>query len=115
MTVTVVNDWRFKKDGDIEKGMKAADELVKYFEDHVPEVKLSLWLRDRDNPRHFYHITVFDSLEALKKTRESEGIKKFIDALFPEIIHDETYVSPLCDTWLSSGGRLEKVPLQLPG
>lgn len=110
MSVTVVNDWHFKEDGDIEKGMKAADELVKYFQASIPEVKLSLWLRDRQNPRHFYHITVFETVESVQATRESEGIRRFVELLFPEIIHDETYVSPLCDIWLSSGGQLESVP-----
>lgn len=113
MGLTVVNDWRFKEDGDIEKGMKAAEELVHYFRDQVPEVQLSLWLRDRDNPLHFYHITVFDSPAALKKVRESAGIQRFVEKLFPEIVHDETYVSPACDTWLSSGGTLNAVPLKL--
>lgn len=113
MSVTVVNDWRFKEDGNIEKGMKAAADLVDYFKANFPEVQLSLWLRDRGNPRRFFHITVFDSLEALSRVRESQGIQAFVEQLFPEIIHDHTYTSPACDVVLSGGGTLPPEALQL--
>lgn len=111
MSVVVVNQWWFKEDRNLEKGMKAAGELLTYFRSQIPEVQLSLWLRDHQDPRHFFHITVFSTLEVMQKARESEGIRRFMDQLFPEIIQDESFTAPVCDVWLSSGARLEPVPL----
>lgn len=102
MSITVVNDYDFKPDGDVAKGKSAAAELVKYFTANCPEVQLSLWLEDNDNPLHHYHITVFDSVEALQRVVKSEGIKRFVDKLFPEIAHS-TYISPRCNVWLADG------------
>lgn len=111
MSVTVVNDYDFKPDGDVEEGKAAAAELVAYFNEKFPEVQLSLWLEDRDNPRHHYHITVFDSIEVLDKVKESDGIKRFVDRLFPHIAHS-TYISPVCDVWLADGKGVDTVLLE---
>lgn len=64
MSVTIVNDWKFKEGGNIHKGLAAAAELVEYFKANEPQMRLSLWLRDRNNPLRFFHITVFDTYEA---------------------------------------------------
>ena len=88
--------------------MALAAELVEYFKASVPEVQLSLWLEDRDNPLHHYHITVFDSLEALERVRESDAIKRFVDRLFPHIAHS-TYISPVTDVWLADGYGVKAV------
>jgi hypothetical protein len=108
MSITVVNDYDFKPDGDVAEGKAAAAELVEYFKAHFPEVQLSLWLADQDNPLHHYHITVFDSLEAFERVRESEAIKRFVDRLFPHIAHS-TYISPITDVWLADGTGVEPV------
>ena len=42
MALTIVNDYFFKPDGDVEEGKAAAAELVEYFKADVPEVELSL-------------------------------------------------------------------------
>lgn len=109
MSVTVVNEWWFKKDADIDEGRKAASELVDYFNANWDSVQLSLWIEDRDDPFHHFHITVFDDFEAVMKIRESKGIKSFIDKFWPLIIRDETYKSPACDVWLSSVNNVQKV------
>ncbi len=108
MSITVVNDYDFKPDGDIAEGKSAATELVEYFKKDVPEVQLSLWLEDRDNPFHHYHITVFETLESLEKVKESEAIKRFVDRLFPHIAHS-TYISPVTDVWLADGSGVKQV------
>ena len=108
MSITVVNDYDFKPDGDVAEGKAAATELVAYFKAQVPEVQLSLWLEDRDNPLHHYHITVFDSLEALEKVRQSAAIKRFVDRLFPHIAHS-TYISPVADVWLAYAAGVKPV------
>ena len=102
MSITVVNDYDFKPDGDLDEGKAAAAELVAYFEAEVPEVQLSLWLQDQDNPLHHYHITVFDSMAALDKVRESAAIERFVGRLFPQIAHS-TYIAPVTDVWLAAG------------
>jgi hypothetical protein len=108
MSITVVNDYDFKPDGDVAEGKAAAAELVQYFKADVPEVQLSLWLEDRDNPLHHYHVTVFDSLEAFERVRKSDVIRRFVDRLFPHIAHS-TYISPLTDVWLADGSGVKPV------
>jgi len=108
MSITVVNDYDFKPDGDVGEGKAAAAELVEYFKAEVPEVQLSLWLEDQDNPLHHYHITVFDSAEALERVRTSEAIERFVDRLFPHIAHS-TYISPVADVWLADGAGVKPV------
>lgn len=102
MSVTIVNDYDFKPTGDVAEGKAAAAELVEYFKSQFPEVQLSLWLEDKDNPLHHYHITVFDTLDTVDRVKKSEGIKRFVDRLFPHIAKS-TYISPVCDVWLLDG------------
>jgi hypothetical protein len=109
MSITVVNDYDFKPDGDLAEGKAAAAELVDYFKLHFPEVQLSLWLEDIDNPLHHYHVTVLDSVEALERVVESEAIKRFVDRLFPHIAHS-TYISPKCHVWLADGTGVKPTP-----
>ena len=40
MSVTIVNDYFFKPDGDINEGKEAAAKLVEYFKAEIPEVEL---------------------------------------------------------------------------
>lgn len=108
MSVTVVNDYDFKPDGDVSEAKSAAAELVEYFKAAVPGVQLSLWLEDRDNPLHHYHVTVFDSVATLEQVRESAAIKRFVDRLFPHIAHS-TYISPVTDVWLADGSGVKPV------
>lgn len=102
MTLTIVNDYFFKPDGDVEEGKAAAEELVAYFIQHVPEVQLSLWLESTDNPLHHYHITVFDNREVVDRVRDSDAIRLFTNRLYPHIDHS-TFISPACNVWLADG------------
>lgn len=108
MAVTIVNDYFFKPDGEIEEGKAAAAALVDYFNREVPAVQLSLWLESSENPLHHYHITVFDSADAVAPLRDSNAIKAFTDRLYPHIDHS-TFVSPLCDVWLAAGTGVKAV------
>ena len=108
MSITIVNDYDFKPDGNVAEGKAAARELVEYFQTDVPEVQLSLWLEDRDNPLHHYHITIFDSIDDLERVRKSDAIKRFVDRLFPHIAHS-TYISPVTDVWLADGTGVKPV------
>ncbi|MEZ5934851.1 MAG: hypothetical protein R3F54_23535 [Alphaproteobacteria bacterium] len=108
MSVTVVNDYYFKPDGDIREGKAAAADLVAHFEENVPEVQLSLWLACRENPLHHFHITVYDNPDVLAELRDSDAIKRFTDRLYPHIDHS-TFVYPVCDVWLAGGRGVETV------
>ena len=44
MSVAIVHDWKLKKDGNVEKEIAAAAELVDYFKKNEPHINLSLWL-----------------------------------------------------------------------
>lgn len=111
MSVTVVNEWWFREDGNIDAGKEAGAELVEYFNNECDSVQLSLWIEDRADTLHHFHITVFDDHEALIKIRESEGIERFIKKFWPHIIRDETYKSPSCDVWLCSVINLKETDL----
>lgn len=108
MSIAIVNDYFFKPDGNVEEGKAAADELVEYFMADVPEVELSLWLASQENPLHHYHITVFNTGDAIQKVRDSDAIKRFIDRLYPHIDHS-TFISPVCDVWLADGSGLKNI------
>jgi len=110
MTITIVNDYFFKPDGDVEEGKAAAAELVEVFKRDFPEVQLSLWLESNENPLHHYHITVFDDAEVIDRVKKSEAIEKFVGRLFPHIDHS-TYISPNCNVWLSDGHGIKPVAL----
>jgi hypothetical protein len=108
MSVTIVNDYFFKPDGDVSEGKAAASDLVDYFMEEVPEVELSLWLQSEENALHHYHITVFSTADVIQKVRDSEAIKAFVERLYPHIDHS-TFVSPVCDVWLADGSGVKSV------
>jgi hypothetical protein len=108
MSVTIVNDYFFKPDGDINEGKEAAAKLVEYFKAEIPEVELSLWLASQENPLHHYHITVFSTPNVIQKVRDSAAIKQFVDRLYPHIDHS-TFISPLCDVWLADGTGVKNI------
>lgn len=108
MSITIVNDYFFKPDGDVEEGKAAAADLVAYFKKEVPEVELSLWLESEENPLHHYHITVFSDPGVIPGVRDSKAIKTFTDRLYPHIDHS-TFVSPACTVWLADGAGVTPV------
>ncbi len=110
MSVTIVNDWKFKEGGNTDKGLAAAAELIGYFKANEPQMRLSLWLKDRNDPLRFFHITVFDTYEAFQEICQTEGIQRFVDQLYPEI-DQASHVASECDVVLSSGGTLGPVTL----
>lgn len=112
MSVTVVNEWWFKKDANIQRGKEAAAELVEYFNNNFDSVQLSLWIEDKADKFHHFHITVFDDQKSLMEIRESAGIKRFIEKFWPLIIRDETYKSPSCDVWLLRVNNIDNINLK---
>jgi quinol monooxygenase YgiN len=111
MSVTVVHDYYFKPDGDVAEGKAAAKEFVDFLKAQ-PGNQLTLWLEDRENPLHHFHINVFDSLDAFEKLLESDEVKRFSDRLYLHTAR-RTHVAPLCDVWLAQGRGVEPVPNSL--
>lgn len=111
MSITIVNRWRFREDGKIDEGLAAAAELVDYFKTTEREVRLSLWLQDRNDPLWFFHVTVFDSYEAYVKVRQSAAIKRFVERLYPQIDR-ASHTAPECDVVLSTGATLSAVDVR---
>lgn len=107
MSVTVVHDYYFKPDSDVNEGKAAAAEFVEYLET-IPEVQFTLWLEDRENPLHHFHINTFDSVDDLFKVKDSSEVKRFTDRLYP-LTARATHTAPVCDVWLGQGRGMKKV------
>jgi quinol monooxygenase YgiN len=107
MSVTVVHDYYFKPNGNVAEGKAAAAEFVAFLKD-VPGNQMTLWLEDRENPLHHFHINVFDSIEDFEKVLATKEVKQFSDRLYPHTAR-RTHIAPLCDVWLAQGKGVESV------
>lgn len=107
MSVTVVHDYYFKPGGDVGEGKAAAAEFVEFLKD-FPGNQMTLWLEDRENPLHHFHINVFDSNEAFEKVLETSEVKRFSDRLYPHTAR-RTHTAPLCNVWLAQGPGIKTV------
>lgn len=83
MSVTVVNDWCFLKDADIEKAMEIIRDYMAYLKEHEPELEQSLWLNSSENPLRYFHIATYKTQEALSRQVNSPGTNRFINRLDP--------------------------------
>lgn len=106
--VTVVNEWRFAPEGEVDQGLQAAADYVDYFAREKPEVLLSLWLRDTDDPLHHFHVSIFDSAAKAVEGIRWKGTEEFAAKLYPQI-DEESVDQPHCDVLLLSGGQLPRV------
>lgn len=111
MSVTVVHDYYFKPDGDVAEGKAAAAEFVEYLKKR-PDIQMTLWLEDRENALHHFHINVFDSYEAFENVLEADEVKRFTDRLYPHTAQ-RTHTAPLCDVWLAQGKGISLVSHEL--
>ncbi len=85
MSVTVVNDWYFLKDADMDEAMMAMREYIDYLTANEPELEQSLWLKTNHNPQRHFHIATYSSQESLDRQIESEGTRRFVERLYPLI------------------------------
>ena len=107
MSVTVVHDYYFKPEGDVTEGKAAAAEFVEFLKE-FPGNQMTLWLEDRENALHHFHINVFDSHEAFQKVLKTDEVKRFSDRLYPHTAR-RTHTAPLCDVWLAQGKGISLV------
>lgn len=106
MSLTVVNDWRFLPDADVEAGMSVIREYIDYLKRDEPGLELSLWLRVADDPLRFFHLATYRTREALERQWTSEGTQRFVHRLSP-LIDQSSVVQPIGHVVASSGGKLE--------
>ena len=107
MSVTVVHDYYFKPDGDVAEGKAAAAAFVDYLKT-LPAVQLTLWLEDRENSLHHFHINVFDAIEDLEQVAQTEEVQAFTARLYPQTAR-RTHLAPLRDVWLAEGRGVQQV------
>lgn len=103
MSVTVVNDWLFLENADLKQGMEAIREYLDYLRKEESELEQSLWLECHENPRRFFHIATFKSLDALERQRQSKGTLRFVDRISALI--DESSVKQPTGNVVASAGR----------
>ena len=102
MSVTVVNDWRFLEDADLDEGMSAIREYMTYLFDNEPGLEASLWLKCHDEPLRYFHIATYATMEALKRQWESEGTKRFVEGLYP-LIDQDSVAQPIGEVVANTG------------
>ena len=107
MSVTVVHNYYFKPDGNVAEGKAAAAEFVEFLK-KFPGNQMTLWLEDRENPLHHFHINVFDSMEAFEKVLTTAEVKRFSDRLYRHTAR-RTHTAPVCDVWLAQGKGISLV------
>jgi hypothetical protein len=70
MSVTVVNDWYFLKDADMDEAMRAIREYMDHLTANEPELEQSLWLKTNDDPRRHFHIATYGTQESLDRANK---------------------------------------------
>jgi len=102
MSVTVVNDWRFADDADMDEAMDAIRAYMSYLDENDTGLEQSLWLRVRDDTLRYFHIATYRTLEELKTQLQSDGTERFVDRLYPHIDPDSV-VRPVGDVVANVG------------
>lgn len=107
----VINDFSFSADGNIRAGMEAAARYVDRLKNH-DEVLLSIWARDQENKRRFYHIIVFRDDASSAAARRWTETGEFANVLYQEVDWDSVE-QIWTEIVLSSSAKLPYIALNL--
>jgi hypothetical protein len=107
----VINDFSFSANGNISAGMEAAAEYVDRLRNR-DEVLLSIWARDQEQKRRFYHIIVFRDDASSAAARRWTETGEFANVLYQEVDWDSVE-QIWTEIAFSTGGKVPYIALNL--
>ena len=107
----VINDFSFSTRGNIRTGMEAAARYVDQLRNR-DEVLLSLWARDQQQERRFFHIIAFRDDASSAAARRWRETGEFANVLYQEVDWDSVE-QIWTEIVLSTGGNLPYIALNL--
>lgn len=93
MSVTVVNEWYFLENADLDEGVAAIREYMDYLKKNEADLEQSLWLKSSENPLQYFHIATYKTQQALERQINSEGTEHFVERLYP-LIDEKSVTMP---------------------
>jgi len=75
----------------LDRCRSAIEEFVSYVRASEPGTKLYLSLQDRADPTRFLHLFAFEDEAAEHVHSNSDAVKRFTDALYPETVDGVTF------------------------
>ncbi len=77
----------------LEKCKRAIAEFVTYVNENEPQTRLYCSLHEQENHTSFLHYFIFEDEAARDLHRESAGVKRFTDVLYPELVGEVEFTT----------------------
>ena len=77
----------------LEKCVRAIQEFTEYVHKNEPGTRVYTSLQEEGNPASFMHYIIFENEEAHAIHGSSQGVKRFQEALYPELIEPVKFTS----------------------
>ncbi|HKZ76118.1 MAG TPA: antibiotic biosynthesis monooxygenase family protein [Actinomycetota bacterium] len=75
----------------LDRSRSAIEEFVVYVRANEPATRLYLSLEDQADPTRFLHLFVFEDEAAENLHANSDAVKRFTDALYPQTVDGVTF------------------------